>query len=70
LTDQKPIFNLGQELTHDELRQAYQRITGKPLPGNASARDVARWLTQTFPLRFEFEVNRLRGHAWDADELG
>jgi len=70
VTDRKPVFILGQELTYDELRQAHQRIKGAPLPGNLAPRDVVRWLAQTLPLRFEFEVNRCRGHAWDAEELG
>jgi hypothetical protein len=63
-------FENGQELTHHELREAYKRITGRELPRGAKSQDVARHFVTTCPLRFEFEVNRLRGFAWDAGEMG
>lgn len=61
-------YKLGQEVSHDEVRQVYRRITGKPLPRGRRAGEVAKALYASAPLRFEFEVNRLRGYAWEADE--
>jgi len=63
-------FNNGQELTHHELRQAYKRITGRELPRGTDARRTVQHFIATSPLRFEFEVNRIRGFAWDAEEIG
>jgi hypothetical protein len=62
-------FEIGKELTHHELQQAFKNIHGHPIPRGANPAEVARGLAARSPLRFEFEVNRLRGFAWDADEL-
>lgn len=62
-------FVIGKELTHHELKQAFQRIFQRPMPRNVKPEVTARLLTQELPLRFEFEVNRLRGFAWEHGEL-
>lgn len=66
LTD---LFTIGKELTNHELQETYRRMFGKPIPRGARPAEVARHLAASSPLRFEFEVNRLRGYAWDADEV-
>lgn len=58
-------FKVGQELTGHELAEAFKRIYGKPLPRGRKSSDLARALAAHEPVRFEFEVNRLRGFAWD-----
>jgi hypothetical protein len=58
-------FQLGQELTTHELREAFKIIFNRPLPPGANPKAVARTLTERMPLRFEFEINRQRGFAWD-----
>jgi hypothetical protein len=58
-------FVNGQEITNHELREVYKRINGKDLPRTARPSDVAHHFVKTRPERFEFEVNRLRGFAWD-----
>lgn len=58
-------FEPGQELTQHELREAFKRMFGRPIPPRADLRRIARGLAATEPLRFGFEVNRLRGYAWD-----
>jgi hypothetical protein len=62
-------FEIGKELTNHELQETYRRMFGKPIPRGARPAEVARGLSARSPLRFEFEVNRLRGYAWDADEV-
>ena len=61
----KNLFKIGQELTKDELLQAYERITGNKPKGNIDLNRTAQYFAQTQPIRFEFEVNRCRGYAWD-----
>lgn len=62
-------FEIGMELTFYELQESYKRITGFPLPRGCKPQDAARRLAQTRPLAFEFEVNRLRGYAFEHSEL-
>ena len=64
-----PRFEIGKELTRYELQEAFRRIHGHPVPRGAKPQEVARGLAARSSLRFEFEVNRLRGYAWDADEV-
>lgn len=58
-------FKPGQELTQHELREAYKAMFGRPIPPRADLRRIAQGLAAQEPVRFEFEVNRLRGYAWD-----
>lgn len=62
-------FTIGQNLTHHELQQAFHRIAGRPLPAGCDLRLIAGELSRTRPRRFEFEVNRCRGLAFDLEEL-
>lgn len=62
-------FRIGQELTQHELDEAFRRIFGRPIPRGSKPRDIARNLAASQPLRFEFEINRVRGYAWDAEEV-
>lgn len=62
-------FVNGGELTYYELQQAYLRITGSKLPAGSKPAATARRLTEQRPLRFEFEINRLRGFAWDLEDI-
>lgn len=64
----KPFKN-GDPLSEAELAQAYQRIVGKRMP-SGSFLAVARTLSKHRPTQFEFEVNRLRGFAFDLEEIG
>jgi len=61
-------FEAGKNLTRHELREVYKTINGKHLPVGANPRDVATFLMKYHALRFEFEVNRLRGYAWNNGE--
>jgi hypothetical protein len=65
----KDRFQLGQELTPDELKHAYICIHNKPVPKGQSYRAIAATLARACPLRFEYEVNRQRGWAFDAEDL-
>lgn len=65
----RTLFENGQELTHHELRQAHKAITGRDLPRGAKPQEVARYFVATCPLKFEFEVNKVRGFAFEAGEL-
>jgi len=58
-------FTNGQEITNHELREVYKRIKGQELPRTATPAQVASHFVKTQPERFEFEINRLRGFAWD-----
>jgi hypothetical protein len=58
-------FQLGKELTTHELREAFKAIFNRPLPPGSNTAAVARTLSERMPLRFEFEINRQRGFAWD-----
>ena len=62
-------FQLGQNLTHEELRTAFQRISGRPIPAGANLREAAATLARNAPERFTFEVNRCRGFAFELEEL-
>ena len=61
-------YQIGQELTTYELREAFKRIQRREPPRGVRPEDLARGLASAGPLRFEFEINRLRGFAWDHDE--
>lgn len=61
-------FILGKEITPYEVREAFKRIYNRPAPKGAKPVEMARRLSAHHPLRFEFEINRLRGYAWDAEE--
>jgi len=63
-------YTIGEALTHHELREAYKAIFQRDLPRGAKSADVARGLAASYGNRFEFEVNRLRGFAWNNHELG
>lgn len=58
-------FAAGDPLTRQELEQTYYRMVGRPLPRRSDPAQVAQQLSSARPLRFEFEVNRLRGYAWE-----
>ena len=62
-------FNNGEELTYHELQEAYKQITGHKLASGANAAATARRLTEKYPERFEFEINRVRGFAWDMEDF-
>ena len=62
-------FNIGEELTQYELEQAYKRITRHKLPPGTNGRSTARRLQEKYSERFEFEINRVRGFAWDIGDL-
>lgn len=62
-------FTNGQPFTFGELSTAYQRITGRPVPAKQDMARLAKGLIGRFPDRFEFEINRQRGFAFDHDEI-
>lgn len=66
---QPELFQVGGNLTHDELRISFQRIFGRPLPLGADARRIAGRLSAELPVRFTHEVNRCRGWAFDVEDL-
>jgi hypothetical protein len=57
------------EVSKNEIQSAYQRIKGHPVPTAINLSAVAKGLAAAYPLRFEFEINRSRGFAWDNDEI-
>lgn len=61
-------FKNGDPITHDELNQAFFRITGRHPPRGRAAHSLAALLSRAEPVRFEFEINRARGFAWDNGE--
>ena len=63
-------FVIGEMLTPSEVRTAFTRITGRPVPTEMSLKQVAGLLTRHFPARFEHEVNRVRGYAFDLQKDG
>jgi len=62
-------FRIGQDITTYELRETYRRITGGPPPGSLPPKEAVRRLIHENSLRFEFEVDRLRGYAWDGADV-
>lgn len=64
----QPRFTIGDPVGSEEVRTVFRRITGKVLPPNR-VRAVVDGMVSANPLRFEFEVNRLRGYAWNQDEI-
>lgn len=59
-------FINGGDITHGELQRVFHIITGRPLPARYNPGECAQALIAARPERFEFEVNRLRGYAWNA----
>lgn len=61
-------FEIGMRLTTYELRECYQRIfNSTKIPKDYN--NLAKTLATRQPLRFVFEINRLRGYAWDSTEI-
>lgn len=56
--------------THDEVCNLHQRVFRHVAPDHVSTRALrASLLTAISPLRFDFEVHRLRGKAYDGEIL-
>jgi hypothetical protein len=69
-TEKMPVFNLGEPLHEHEVVAVYERVFEHQPPHNLDRRTLpTAILAYVSKLRFEFEVNRLRGHAFDYDEL-
>lgn len=64
------------QLTISGLVEIYKRMTGLwwvPYPHEyvlkTDPNTVVQLLRQHNPIRFEFEIQRLQGHAWDHEEI-
>lgn len=62
-------YTYGKEMSPHELVTVVQVLTGRPVRRLVGPLPkIARVLYEAAPLRFEFEVNRLRGFAWNHGE--
>ena len=62
-------FQIGASVTYHEARTAFSEIFRRPMPRGSDVEQIVRNLSTAVPLRFEFEVNRVRGFAWNMEEL-
>lgn len=66
-------YFLGQSFTLEEARAAFQRVTGQAGKSFQLPSQVLSFVQKNrlcSRLRWEFEINRQRGLAADAEELG
>lgn len=64
----RKLYVIGQEITFDELAQAYHRIKGHAMAPGQRPSTVARLLANENSARFVHEINRARGYAIDMGE--
>lgn len=65
----KPIFNMGDPVSVTEVEAAYARVFGHPPRQKLDRRTLPSMIVAfTSELRFEFEINLLRGHAIEVAE--
>lgn len=63
------LYVIGGRVEPEEIRAAFRRIHGRDVPRGLSLARVAETMARTNRLRFEFEINRCRGLAFDAEEI-
>lgn len=69
--ERKPIFNLGTDLpTRSEVIAAWNRLFPErqvtPDAQSQLLSQLVAMMRQQMPLAFEFEINKMRGHGYDA----
>jgi hypothetical protein len=60
----KPPFSLGEPVEESEVLAVYKKVFGMDAPAHLDRRTLnVALINHIGPLRYDFEVNMLRGHA-------
>lgn len=61
---------MALHVNHQQALEVIGRMTGRPYrPRPTQVQGILDRLAASNPLRFEFEMQRLQGRAWDHDEV-